>query len=225
MSDHAQLSIYLKSVEREIESKGYFLKQVLDAVDVLKLQGHVAPEESQSIWHEFLKKAMFTAERSDPIGLCLACCEERIRLRTSKEYLEREQLDAVKEALKFQQFLNQGLETFMELMKEKKTESEPTPEQGTEKLAEQRNSVLWKKMQIFVANFLAIDSSSTPIEADSIGDKILDVLSHLIKGHEAVRIDNMQRQLSGFYRLLIKTGCTYTDDEGHIKLLFYENAL
>ncbi|CAR23034.1 Mcm22p [Lachancea thermotolerans CBS 6340] len=225
MDNDNQLSIYVGSVEREIENKGYFLKQVLDAIEVLKLKRHADTEESHGSWHEFSRKVMFTSERSDPIGLCLAFCEERLRLKTSKEYLTMEPLDALKEALKFQKSLNRGLESFMELMKVRNKGSGPVFDQETGDLTKHQNSVLWRKLQIFVENFLAIDTSSESTEADIVAGKIFEVLSHLIKGQKAVQKDCVQQQLPGFYRLLIKTKCTYTDNEGCVRLIFHESAL
>ncbi|SCU80723.1 LANO_0B00980g1_1 [Lachancea nothofagi CBS 11611] len=217
-----QLAIYERSLEREIDNKEYFLQQVTDALAKLKSSGPDTKLNSdQDLWIEFLGKPMFSPDRSDPIGLSLAFCENRTRLKTSREYLESDSLEPLREILATQESLNQGVQTLTTLLNQRLSENSPQLHDRQQDGPETRNSNLWRILHTLIENFVAIDLCPDGADSDLVAERMQNLMKRLIKRDESLTANDFEGNYSsGLYRLLLRSNCLCKSQDGsHIHLI------
>lgn len=216
MDSDEQLTLYVKSLEREISNKEYFLRQAEDALEVLRREESI-PKEGSTSWNDFLEKPMFCPERSDPIGLCLAFSGHRSRLQESREFLKMHSLVALKEALELQKSLNEGLESFSGLLRTRLKKLTKSKKPVAPKSAEQRNVALKEIMKILVDSFVATDLAAMGSDTDLVAREMQELIRRLIR-LEILNQADFRPRCTGLYRLLKKANIIEEDHSKSVRL-------
>ncbi|SCU78847.1 LADA_0A08064g1_1 [Lachancea dasiensis] len=227
MDDEGQLAIYKRSLIREIENKEYFLQQTTELLAELReREPDSGSNEEPKLWEEFLKRPMFFPDRSDPVGVSLAFCENRNRLNLNRQFLESNEsqsLTMLQQVLEIQESLNQGLATLLELLSARLTgemrhqrasndENDARPE-ITDSI-ETQNNKLWDILNLLVGRFVAVDLCPPDADPQAIASEMRATLTHMIKKSGVVYMKNFQGPSSGLYRLLLKAKLVSTSEDG-----------
>ncbi|CEP60978.1 Mcm22p LALA0_S02e04016g [Lachancea lanzarotensis] len=215
MDTQDELVLYQQSLQREIESKEYFLKQAKAALQLQRNSSDQILKDDIGLWNSFMEKPMFFPDRSDPLGWSLASCELRNRLKSNEQYLELEPLEPLRETLKLQERLNTGLETLEALLKSRLEGHQNAKTKRRSSIsAESCNVKLWDILNLLIRNFVAVDLSSKGSDIDQVAATMLDVLKHLLQVDRKVSVEEFSGQCSGLYRILLRANCIRKSKDG-----------
>lgn len=155
------LDVYLKTLERQIETKEDFLRQALDTIKLLKDQKLKDPRFKEikpindKVWKSLLKRSLIFPERSDPIGLSLANCSNLTRKETSESYLDylNDYKSILEESNTNQKAINSNLLKLVNAFKENSDISSVSivsPQTITNEVLKEQNNKYWEDLKHIV---------------------------------------------------------------------------
>lgn len=212
--DQWWLAAYIKSLERQIETKEDFLRQALDTIKLLKDQKLKDPRFKEikpindKIWKSLLKRSLIFPERSDPIGLSLANCSNLTRKETSESYLQHlnDYKKILEESNTNQRAINSNLSKLVNSFKENDNISttNSTSQTITNEVLKERNDKYWEDLKHIVQKSLF--HSKTPL-SDEDTDIIISLFRKLICTNEQQPLTVNSFQVNEYtkelYRILL----------------------
>lgn len=181
------LDAYLKTLERQIETKEDFLRQALDTIKLLKDQKLRDPRFKEirpindKVWKSLLKKSLIFPERSDPIGLSFANCSNLTRKETSELYLQylNDYKNTLEELNTNQRAINSNLAKLVNSFKENSdtSSSSTKPQTITNEVLKEQNDKYWEDLKRIVQKNLFHSKTQLP---DEDIDSVMSLFHRLI---------------------------------------------
>ncbi|QLG73059.1 hypothetical protein HG535_0E01430 [Zygotorulaspora mrakii] len=226
------LEVYIKSLEEQVETKKYFLKQAKEAINTLEKSSRSRKIISDEEWQRFLKKPMYFPERSDPIGLSLASVGLRTRRDTSFEWIKymENHLKAMEEIIQYQKNANHDITVLTALLeqgidKSKQGSFDAEVYPTTPKM---ENQQLLLQTEQFIRTYLSVDMVNAEDVGTDIYDEVMALIKRLINYDKTLKVTDFHHGSRSLYRLLLRSNLieVESDEKGekHIKLLDFRKS-